>query len=419
MQYPKLSEFLELCEKLPFLLGAFFGRYCISKDGSLFYTVSTFKKSKFINDDNFYEKAKKQYLLDLNAVSNFGRWEENKNPKIKNAQFAFVLENDLNLSLEQFFNKIYIEILCGKLFSQNGFTESKRLFLSAFFELRGSIDTSRQLLAQDFFFNNSFEARRMLLLSDIFEIPHALLNINFRELQPQFTSGENERNTQLRINLRYFAKQIGFLNIYKIEIMKLKYGFAAEGKNTRWTKFICEIPISRQKESIFFERINFYLNAIFRQKIDLLKLKILRDELGFNDDFNECLDSTKDINKVKRNANIIKIMRFGTDDICAACGEIYELKDRSFLDRHGRLYTEIHHVISLGQNRELDVIENLAKLCPVCHRALSSGSATEQIQKEKIAKILNNNPQNAEFAERIFGINEREKLIEKIYENLK
>lgn len=56
-------------------------------------------------------------------------------------------------------------------------------------------------------------------------------------------------------------------------------------------------------------------------------------------------------------------------------------------------------MISLGKNRELDVLANLAKLCPACHRALKKGSSEEGFQKRLIRNILNRNKDNLEFAQ--------------------
>ncbi|GAA7215735.1 hypothetical protein Kyoto85A_00720 [Helicobacter pylori] len=37
--------------------------------------------------------------------------------------------------------------------------------------------------------------------------------------------------------------------------------------------------------------------------------------------------------------------------------------------------TTLKYMISLGKDKELDVLANLAKLCPACHRALKKGLA--------------------------------------------
>ncbi len=76
-------------------------------------------------------------------------------------------------------------------------------------------------------------------------------------------------------------------------------------------------------------------------------------------------------------------------------------------------------MISLGKIRELDVLENLAKLCPACHRALKKGSSAEEFQKRLIENILNRNKDNLEFAQLRFETDDLSTLIDRICESLK
>ncbi|GAA8123490.1 hypothetical protein UBN36_02180 [Helicobacter pylori] len=76
-------------------------------------------------------------------------------------------------------------------------------------------------------------------------------------------------------------------------------------------------------------------------------------------------------------------------------------------------------MISLGKIRELDVLANLAKLCPTCHRALKKGSSEEEFQKRLIGKILKRNKGNLEFAQLRFETDDFPTLIDKVYESLK
>ncbi len=76
-------------------------------------------------------------------------------------------------------------------------------------------------------------------------------------------------------------------------------------------------------------------------------------------------------------------------------------------------------MISLGKDKELDVLENLAKLCPTCHRALRKGASAEGFQKRLIEKILNHNKDNLEFAQLRFETDDLPTLINRICESLK
>ena len=76
-------------------------------------------------------------------------------------------------------------------------------------------------------------------------------------------------------------------------------------------------------------------------------------------------------------------------------------------------------MISVGQTKELDDVDNLAKICPTCHRALKRGSATEQEQKILIRKILNHKQNILDFCKSYFDEEDFETVVQKICEKLK
>lgn len=410
MEYLKVSEFLNSQTQMPFLFGAFYGRYCFTDDNSLIYTLSTYKISSYVPDKNFCKNSEIDYLERLNYQSEIPKWHINKNKKIKRAKFVFVLENDLNLSQNQFFARLYTKILLSDFVSNNDAFQERQKFTRAFFELRGSIDTTRALLALDYYYNNISELKRISLFLDNIGLSINVLNINFRNLQKQYVSGKNCRNTQLRVNLYWYLQKLGLMNVYKAEIVRQKFGINYVDSGDGYYKFDCEAP-SFNKNS-FQERIDFYSTRILNNDLTKRDIDNLRKELKFDEDTS---------NDFKRNMNITQIVRYQTKDECAACKHKYDIKDRSFLLRkfQDRYYTEIHHFVSVGREKELDVIENLTKLCPTCHRALGRGKASEQYQKELIKNIINANKHNLEFASLIFESDDKEYLIQKVYENLK
>lgn len=81
--------------------------------------------------------------------------------------------------------------------------------------------------------------------------------------------------------------------------------------------------------------------------------------------------------------------------------------------------TTLKSMISLGKDQELDVLANLAKLCPACHKALKKGSSEEEFQKRLIRNILNRNKDNLEFAQLRFETDDFSTLIDRICESLK
>ncbi len=129
----------------------------------------------------------------------------------------------------------------------------------------------------------------------------------------------------------------------------------------------------------------------------------------------------------KRDSAIINFYRLSTPNVCSACCSDYDIKERSFISLAlyqitqdpDSYYTEIHHVISLGKNKELDVLANLAKLCPACHRALKKAPSKERFQKRLIRNILNRNKDNLEFVQLRFETDDFLTLINRIYESLK
>ena len=120
-----------------------------------------------------------------------------------------------------------------------------------------------------------------------------------------------------------------------------------------------------------------------------------------------------------RNAALVETIRYLTPDECACCKNRYRIEDRSYINRKtGRYYFEIHHVISLGNNKELDDENNMVKLCPACHRALKRGSGTEVEQKELIKEIFSNVPQTLVFAKHFFDTEDLDAVVDMTYKKL-
>lgn len=113
----KVSEFL-VQEISPFLLGAFFGRYQITEDGRYIYSSSAYKKSSKISDDNLYASSLDDYLQKLNLFSIDPIWTVNRIMGISRSQFTAPLENDLDLSIESFYNKLYVKTIESNFISE-------------------------------------------------------------------------------------------------------------------------------------------------------------------------------------------------------------------------------------------------------------------------------------------------------------
>ncbi|RVZ83659.1 HNH endonuclease [Helicobacter pylori] len=399
----------------PFNLGVLLSRFQI-KNGCI-YGVCSYKPSKFIPG---YEESKAQVLNALNTLSVHKIWRFNQESvtKIKGT-FVFILENDLQLDENAFYKKLLNSLIDNDFFNRsnlmNLMTLNQKRFLSGFFESRGSIDTQRNFLTLDYFFHSPLEFNKFHYLIDFFNIPSEALNFNFRELQPEHAQGINQRNAQFRIYLDWYLHHIGLFNPYKARIAEhvFKTTLIYDGIYHK----LSYPPTTKYHGNGFTERAHFYLKNVYQQDLDRKSIEKLREQLGWIQKSEE----------FKRDSKIINFYRISTPNVCSACCDDYDIKERSFLSlplyqitqKSDSYYTEIHHVISLGKDKELDVLENLAKLCPACHRALKKGSSEEEFQKRLIGKILNRNKDNLEFAQLRFETDDLSTLIDKVYESLK
>ncbi|WRC60351.1 HNH endonuclease [Helicobacter pylori] len=399
----------------PFNLGVLLSRFQIKNDR--IYGVCSYKASKFIPG---YEESKVQVLNALNTLSVHPIWRFNQESvtKIKGT-FVFILENDLHLDENSFYKKLLNSLIDNDFFNRsnlmNLMTLNQKRFLSGFFESRGSIDTQRNFLTLDYFFHSPLEFNKFHYLIDFFNIPSEALNFNFRELQHEHVQGINQRNAQFRIYLDWYLYHIGLFNPYKVRIAHhvFKTTLIYDGIYYK----LNYPPTTKYHGNGFTERAHFYLKNIYQQDLDDKSIERLREQLGWIQKSEE----------FRRDSKIINFYRISTPNVCSACCDDYDIKERSFLSlplyqitqRSDSYYTEIHHVISLGKNKELDVLENLAKLCPTCHRALKKGASAEGFQKRLIRNILNRNKDNLEFAQLRFETDDFPTLIDKIYESLK
>ncbi|MCQ2925484.1 HNH endonuclease [Helicobacter pylori] len=405
-----VSRFLNAID--PFNLGVLLSRFQI-KNGC-FYGVCSYRASKFVPN---YEKSKARVLNALNTLSAHPIWQSNQESvtKIKGT-FVFILENDLNLDENSFYKKLLNSLIDNDFFNRpHSITPNQKRFLSGFFESRGSIDTQRNFLTLDYFFHSPLEFNKFHYLIDFFNIPSEALNFNFRELQHEYAQGINQRNAQFRIYLDWYLHHIGLFNPYKARIAEHVFKTTLIYDNGYYK--LSYLPRTEYHGNGFTERAHFYLKNVYQQDLDKKRIKELREQLGFIQNSEE----------FKRDSKIINFYRLSTPNVCSACCDDYDIKERSFLSlplyqitqNPNSYYTEIHHVISLGKIRELDVLENLAKLCPTCHRALKKGASAEGFQKRLIGKILKRNKGNLEFAKLRFETDDFLTLIDKIYESLK
>ncbi len=381
------------------------------KNGCI-YGVCSYKASKFIPS---YEESKARVLNALNTLSAHPIWQSNQESvtKIKGT-FVFILENDLNLDENAFYKKLLNLLIDNDFFNRShSMTLNQKRFLSGFFESRGSIDANLNFLTSDYFFHSPLEFNKFHYLIDLFNIPSEVLNFNFRELQHEYAQGINQRNTQFRIYLDWYLHRIGLFNPYKARIVHHVFKTTLIYDSIYYK--LNYPPTTKYHGNGFTERAHFYLKNVYQQDLDDKSIERLRERLGLIQKSEE----------FKRNSKIIDFYRLSTPNVCSTCCDDYDIKERSFLSlplyqitqRSDSYYTEIHHVISLGKDKELDVLEN--QLCPTCHRALRKGASEKGFQKRLIGKILKRNKGNLEFAQLRFETDDFLTLIDKVYESLK
>lgn len=354
----------QLLEKpIETLLAVFFNTN--QNDDNNFEVKSNYKKSKFLQiPSNSHEQTtiqlSRKYGLDFQHING--------------TVIIATIVNNKNWNLDEFFNAVYETIL----FKLNRLPSNYLLDIEialALFIFRGGVDFNRGLYSVDLrnitpsYIDNFF---KLLLSSDQLLL---LLNLNFRQLQPQFVARTNMRETQIRINLKWFYDNViqnyNNINQYKTDILVENVSMLGEIR----------------KSNGFYERLIFYRQSVLGHELTAEDVNNLRQEL----EFSLQIESIPDNRFIARNQKIASYARETFEDICVGCGDRYNIMDRSFkMPRNDRYYFEINHVIAYANDSStVDVLDNLVKLCPTCHRALTPGRAHDILQKAIIEKMIN------------------------------
>jgi hypothetical protein len=404
----KVSEFLSRDDIPAFLLGAFFGRFEITSEGQYIYTYSSYKNGKIYNNSELCRQSKIDYIEQLNAIcQNYPHWTAGTR-LFPRTDIVFALENDLHLNKIQFFNRLNSKILTTAFIEVEEFNEDKKMFIRGFSELRASLDRNRRLLTMDYVYNTNQQAKRVRMLIDNMNVPVSIVNYNFREFQEDYINGI-ERKTQLRFNINWYATNIGFINNYRIAVFENNFLYTSKTKIDGITYFECVQPL--ESDNINFERrLAYYTNNVLGRTLTSADRENFRNIFGIND--NET--------GFRRNMTLANFVRYGTEDRCVCCCDDYDISARSHIERNtGRYHFEIHHMISLGRTAELDVEDNLAKICPACHALLGRGSAEETTQKNCIRKIFSHKPNILEFCKSYFDTDDYETVVDKVWRALR
>lgn len=388
----------------PFLYGAFLNRIMVTNlpEGQCFYAYTSFRASKAIYRDDFdFVEYADSLLASLNHFSGFYNWEKH-NVKPQSMELRFYVINDLNITSTQFYSLLYKKMLNSDWLFGEELNDEKKAFIRGFMELRGSVDTSAKLIAQDYFYENNIELKKGQILTNMMDLPMSYANFNARNLQPQYVSGENQRNAQFRINLMFYANKIGFINKYKAAVFDNSYYSYGKKEVDGITYFNVDLPKIRDDDAKFIKYLNFFTNFIYEKKLTPATISELRKKLGF---------SNSTIDKTTRDRTIIELFNDLAEDKCAVCGTTKTFTNK----RTGRQHFEIHHVISFKNGAELDNIANLVKLCPTCHDMLKKNASNKENQIKAILKILSEHVEILEFAKSYLQSDDINELAEEIW----
>lgn len=390
MQKIKLSQLLN--KSLDALLLTFFN---INVDGSHFSIEGSFKESKFSKIG--YDKTR-QFTDVANKLTNYYELPF----YVMGSVYQCQIENDLALSFEQLIIKLrtLISVQIARLEQIDLIDNKIALAISI---LRGSPDFNRHYIAVDVKRENETD----IYLDSLFRILASseqlmkYLNWNFRDLQRQFVDGTNQRNTQLRINLRWLVDNI--LDEFKA-IHEYKYELLMANLDK-----IGELPKTNKMYETFFNRLSFYRQEVVGKDLTVDEINILRNEL---------FDEKNPI--PQRSLQIKAFVKNTTEDCCSACKNTYQIADRSFIvPKDGRYFFEYHHVIAFSNNRhQLDVPDNVVKLCPTCHRAMTPNRADDAYQQKLIKNILQDRNDILAFSQAYFKTESMQETVIKIHHAL-
>lgn len=382
-----ISELINL-KNIKALLAVFFN--LASDDNKYFYIKSGYRESTLSTiPTNKHNYSDLNYNLSLYFGLNFQSSSFGKHVlKIKKTPIIDTAEKLLA--------EIYKQI---QLLSFNIETnEYEEAILLSLFCLRGSPDFTAQYYAVDIYRKYSSKE----YIRNIFQILSGTsaisqLNLNFREFQPQFTAGANFRNTQIRIKLGWFwdkfKDKLQQINFYKYSILNDN---------------VDKIASPSSKIGNFSDRLVEYLKNVLGEENNTEEIQQERQRLGLEASGTEA-----------RSYNLKKIAKNIFPDECMSCKNRFEKENRTFkLRGQDKHYFELHHIIPFSKGKEHDQIDNLAKLCPVCHRILTKNRADEYLQKQTIKDLLENSVNAQKYVSILASDTDINSLIDFIYTKL-
>lgn len=255
--------------------------------------------------------------------------------------------------------------------------ESIRYFISGMFNARGSLDFIRSLIAVDLEQKQypNLARRKYMTLSNM---TGQFFNFNPRVLQ----KNSQAKNDQFRIPLKIFASEYGFLYPFK------KAFYEKETKNKLAETdglYFYKQDLSNVKEYKNYNRaLQINKLAIDYQNGQIAEQDLLKKRLALG------LDNDDDIDTLLHaNPNVKEARKLRSRYMCEV-----NPQHRTFTAKANNMpFVEGHHLIPFCKRNEfdvnIDIVENIVALCPVCHRQVHL--ATDDERRAILTKLYETN----------------------------
>ena len=428
----------------PVVLGAFLRRAEFTEDNEFIFAYFSFRESKFcMLEKEGYKSELEDYCNNINMHSGkYAYWQLNDGSIEKiSTKFrgVFILNNDWNLNNDNDSHvNNFTEMLLNKIRRQPWFIdetliEDRKDFLRGYFDTGCSYDGSN-FMACDYYCKTKqdlFKLHKTLL-----DMEAKLFPVYYGNFNARLTKETKDKADQFRINVKYYWKEIGSFSRYKALVIN-KVSKAINGYSPIYENGIYTFNVELKENSIeammkqqnkFFSNYRNFLQIGYGYRVEKQdsdeSMNLYREYFSF--DVKDKVEKTK-----KRSQKIRYEVLNEEADECVCCKRKYNIKDRSYLQlrRIGdevqkRYYFEVHHVISLCnqnelENNVLDVNENLVKLCPTCHRCLTGKSGLKEDIYVLLHEILHNSEKVMDFSKTYFNTDDEDELVNDIYKNLR
>lgn len=255
--------------------------------------------------------------------------------------------------------------------------ESVQYFISGIFNARGSLDFIRKLVAVDWEKKQypNLARRKYMTLS---KMTGVFFNFNPRVLQKK---GQT-KNDQFRIPLSLFASEYGFLYPFKKAYYEKETG---NHLSQTGDLYFYKQDLSNVKEYKNYSRaLQINKLAIDYQNGQIAEQELLTKRLALG------LDNDDDVDTLLHaNPNVKEARKLRSRYMCEV-----DSHHRTFTAKANNMpFVEGHHLIPFCKRNEfdvnIDIVENIVALCPVCHRQVHL--ATDDERRAILTKLYKAN----------------------------